>query len=262
MVAARIFRFLTLFSVAARNLGPAAAFSALVVGKFTSRLLTVRMRFCGRSFSFRGRDDRGVLTHFLIDNYRIVDHPDRPVQYIIDAGANIGDETLRFRHFHPQAMIVAVEAAAENYAVLTRNFRDDPQVKTLCRGLWPTDAKLAVERGATAEGYRVREVDGEDFDIEAVTIEQLMRDHGFPRIDILKLDIEGAEYHLFSRNTESWIGKVQVLIFECNDTDVRGAAQSVFKATIGEPFDCFVSGESLVMIRRETGWTLRTSPWY
>jgi FkbM family methyltransferase len=113
------------------------------------------------------------------------------VQYIIDAGANIGDETLRFRHFHPQAAIVAVEPAAENYAVLARNFRDDPQVKTVCRGLWPTAAKLAVERGATAEGYRVREVDGEDFDIEAVTIEQLMRDHGFPRIDILKLDIEG-----------------------------------------------------------------------
>jgi FkbM family methyltransferase len=262
MLAARLFRFLTLFSVATRNLGFAAAFTALVVGKFTHRLLTVRMRFCGRTFSFRGRDDRGVITHFMIDNYRIVDRPDRPVQYIIDAGANIGDETLRFRHFHPTATIVAVEPAADNYAVLVRNFRDDPQVKTVCRGLWPTPAKLAVERGATHEGYRVREVDGGDFDIEAVTIEQLMSDHGLPRIDILKLDIEGAEYHLFSRNTASWVPKVGVLIFECNDTDVRGAAQSVFGATLGEPFDCFISGESLVMIRRESGWSLRTSPWY
>ena len=262
MLAARLFRFLTLFSVATRNLGLAAAFTALVVGKFTNRLLTVRMRFCGRPFSFRGRDDRGVLTHFMIANYRILDHGERPVQYIIDAGANIGDETLRFRHFHPQATIVAVEPAAANYAVLTRNFRDDPHVKTVCRGLWPTAAKLRVERGATHEGYRVREVEGGDFDIEAVTIEQLMIEHGLPRIDILKLDIEGAEYHLFSRNTESWIGKVGAVIFECNDTDVRGAAQSVFRATIGEPFDCFISGESLVMIRRGTGWSLRTSPWY
>jgi FkbM family methyltransferase len=262
MFAARLFRFLTLLSIAARNLGPAAAFSALVVGKFTNRLLTVRMRFCGRRFSFRGRDDRGVLTHFMSDNYRIVDRPDDPVRYIIDAGANIGDETLRFRHFHPQATIVAVEPAADNYAVLVRNFRDDPQVKTVCCGVWPTAAKLVVERGATHEGYRVREVNGGDFDVEAVTIEQLMKDHGLPRIDILKLDIEGAEYHLFARNTESWIGKVRVLIFECNDTDVRGAAQSVFRATNGLPFDCFLSGESLVMIRRDSGWSVRTSPWY
>ena len=262
MFAVRLFQFLALFAIAARNLGPVAAFQALVVGKFTNRLMTVRMRFCGRSFSFRGRDDRGVLTHFMIDNYRIVDRPDLPVRYIVDAGANIGDETLRFRHFHPQATIVAVEPAADNYAVLVHNFRGDPQVKTVCSGLWPVAAKLVVERGATHEGYRVREANGGDSDIEAVTIEQLMKDHGLPRIDILKLDIEGAEYHLFARNYEAWIDKIQVLIFECNDTDVRGAAQSVFKATNDLAFDCFISGENVVMIRRETGWSLQTSPWY
>ena len=141
VLAARIFRFLTLFAIAVSNMGPGAAFKALIVSKFTSRLMTVRIRFCGRSFSFRGRDDRGVMTHFAIDNYRIMDCPDRPVRYIIDAGANIGDETLRFRHFHPQATIVAVEPAADNFALLLRNFRDDPKVKPICRGLWPTPGK-------------------------------------------------------------------------------------------------------------------------
>jgi FkbM family methyltransferase len=261
MLAVRILKFLTLLVISARNLGPVAAFKALILGKFTRRLITVQMRFCGRSFSFRGREDRGVITHFAIDNYRIVDSPERPVRYIIDAGANIGDETLRFRFFHPQAVIVAVEPAADNFAVLTRNFRDDPNVKPVCRGLWPTPGKLKVQRGATPEGYRVTEVVGEEYDVEAVTIEQLMKDHGLPQIDILKLDIEGAEYHLFSRNFESWIDKVGVVIFECNDSDVPGAAQSVFAATRKEPFDCFVSGENLVMIRRGTGWSLRTSPW-
>ncbi len=262
MLVARILEFLTLFAMAARNIGTGAAFKALVIGKFTSRRMTVRIRFCGRRFSFRGRDDRGVMTHFALDNYRIVDCPDRPVRYIIDAGANIGDETLRFRHFHPQAIVVAVEPAADNFALLVENFRDDPKVKPICRGLWPTAAKLKVQRGATHEGYRVTEATDRDFDIEAVTIEQLMNDHELPQIDILKLDIEGAEYHLFARNFESWVDKVQVLIFECNDTDVAGAAQALFKATIDQPFDCFISGENLVMIRRGTGWSLRTGAGY
>lgn len=262
MLAARIFKFLTLFTIGAHNLGPVAAFKALIIAKFSRRPMTVRIRFCGRSFSFRGRDDRGVMTHFASDNYRIVDRPDRPVRYIIDAGANIGDETLRFRHFHPHAIIVAVEPASDNFALLARNFRDDPQVKPICRGLWPTATKLKVQRGASHQGYRVSEATDQDYDVEAVTIEQLMHDHALPQVDILKLDIEGAEYHLFSRNFESWIDKVQVLIFECNDTDIPGAAQTLFEATIDQPFDCFISGENLVMIRRGTGWSLRTSAYY
>ena len=81
--------------------------------------------------------------------------------------------------------------------------------------------KLKVQRGVTHEGYRVTEATDQDYDLEAVTIEQLMNDHELPRIDILKLDIEGAEYHLFARNFESWIDKIQVIIFECDDTDCR-----------------------------------------
>ena len=53
---------------------------------------------------------------------------------------------------------------------------------------------------------------------------------GLTEIDILKLDIEGAEYEVFSRNYESWIHRVEVIIVECADKDRPGTTQAMFRA--------------------------------
>jgi hypothetical protein len=74
----------------------------------------LRRRVC-----FRGKMG-GVLSHYYSPGYRILDTTTNPVRVIIDAGANIGDETLRFRHFHPEAEIVAIEPDSGNFAVLCK----------------------------------------------------------------------------------------------------------------------------------------------
>jgi hypothetical protein len=85
-------------------------------------------RFCppcnpseeGYPSSRRGRQRRygSLLTRSWIPLHR--------VHLIVNAGANIGDETIRFRHFHPEATIIALEPHAGNFHVLKKNVEADP----------------------------------------------------------------------------------------------------------------------------------------
>ena len=224
--------------------------------------VSLPVRRLRRSIVFRGKTDKGVLSHFFNLGYRIRDSAENPVRVIVDAGANIGVETLRFRHFHPDARIVAIEADSGNFAVLSRNVGSDVKIALINCGLWSHKCRLHVIAGESAEAFRAEEVTGDPQpnDVDAVSIPSIMQLFGFDEIDILKMDIEGAEYQVFSSpDVESWIGRVKVLIFECPDADRAGATQKIFEKIAGLDFACHIHGECLVLIRNDTGWKLESN---
>ena len=114
----------------------------------TLKSRTLRFRLRGQSrtqrFTFRGKTDLGVLSHFSKEGFLIQDSPSSPVKTILDCGANIGDETVRFRIHHPNAEIIAVEADPDNAALLKDSFSDDPLTTVVCGAVWPTDTELTV----------------------------------------------------------------------------------------------------------------------
>ena len=79
-------------------------------------------------------------------------------------------------------------------------------------------------------------------------------------IDILKMDIEGSEFEVFSSDT-GWADHVKAFIIECPDNDHPGATQKIFHTLGHLPLDAFVSGENLVLIRRNTGWKVESTPY-
>jgi FkbM family methyltransferase len=210
------------------------------------------------------------MTHFYRPGYRIEDNENLRVQYIIDAGANIGVETARFRHHHPRAKILAIEVEENNYNILRKNFEKDDGVFTIDKGLWSHCCGLKIQSAAPnpyrAVGdvnlaFSVAEAQDDNCDVEAVSINSLITEYALPQIDILKMDIEGAELEVFS-DCKDWIKLVNVIIFECNDSDKDGAARAVIKSVIDDEFNFFICGECLVMIRTSTGWRLAISTDY
>ena len=187
--------------------------------------------------------------------FEVVTPPEAPVRRILDGGANIGGETLRFRLFHPDAEILAVEAAQANHAMLLRNFGDDPQVELRHAGLWSSSAPLRVESGGTFEGFRVREAGpSERPDVTGLGIAELLDARGWDEVDVLKLDIEGAEWELFGPTAARWVNRVKVLVFECPDADRPGTTARIFRAFDGVPMDVALAGEKVALVRRDTGW--------
>ena len=247
------------FAIAGENLGLLNAFRILVLWRHSRRERSIKVSKLNRTIHFRGVSDIGVVSHFFRPGYRILPPHNRPLR-IIDAGANIGDETIRFRHLHPSAEIIALEPAKDNFRLLKMNCRGDPSCNLLNKGLWGRDGYLSVHRGSGNESFWVSEADDpkREYDVEAVSLPTLLREHGWDAVDILKLDIEGAERNVFEAPDTDWIRRTQVMIVECPDGDAPGTGQRIFAKLQPLAFDVHVHGENLVFIRRNSGFQLTT----
>lgn len=83
-------------------------------------------------------------------------------------------------------------------------------------------------------------------DIMAVAIQTILTDSGFECIDILKIDIEGAEIEVFAHNFRSWIDKVDTFLIELHSNDCARIFQSALSGGI---FAFSVHGEITVANR-------------
>ena len=260
----RSFAYCARFEIAVQNLGFGNALRVFFWIRHGSALRSIYVPRLGQRVYFRSAADKGVVSHLFYPNTRILDTPEHPIRVIVDAGANAGMETVRMRHFHPNARLLAIEPASGNFTVLQLNAGTDQgntgKVETLQKGLWSTDTSLRITAGSTNEAFSVHAVaPGEPADLEAITMNTILARVG-GEIDLLKMDIEGAEFEVFSHNTE-WVDHVKALVFECPDRDHEGAAFQIFRTLAHLPFDTFVSGENIVLIRRDTGWDVTTTPY-
>src|SRR5205085_5988031 len=117
---------------------------------------------------------------------------------IVDAGANIGAASLYFAHKYPDARILALEPELSNFRLLTENCADLDNVLPIRAALWSHTQNVALaDPNADNWAFSVRE-GNVNAAIPALTIERLMDRFDVQHIDLLKLDIEGAEKEVFS----------------------------------------------------------------
>jgi len=256
---ARVFSLLSRFCTAVAVLGAGNACKIFVLGRLPGRKLRLTLPN-GASFFCDSRIDQGVLEHFYKLGHVVHDAPECRITRIIDGGANIGDETARFRVHHPDAAIAAIEPASRNYRLLEQNFATDQNVRLFHGGLWPRSAQLRVVAGSCSQAFTVSEVTGNDHDqadlVRAYSIPEIMDAMGWQEIDVLKLDIEGAEKLLFTQNTAAWIDRVRCVIFEAADHESPGMTQAIYDALRGHRFRSTICGENLILIRDDTPWSV------
>lgn len=175
--------------------------------------------------------------------------------FIIDCGANIGLTTLYFLSKYPDSSVVSVEPEAANFRMLAHNTRLFKKVKCIMAAVWIDDSKLKIvdDPDNSYWGKRVvptSEVNGDSL-IETIRIDKILKESGFDFIDVLKIDIEGAELELFSRDYETWLPKTKVLMIELHDRFKKGCSKSFFKALVNYDFSVYTSGENLICINNK-----------
>jgi FkbM family methyltransferase len=142
-------------------------------------------------------------------------HP-RP-DTIIDAGANIGLASVLFANRWPEARILAVEPEARNFALLQQNTSPYPQIQCLRAALWNARLPLTITN-PEAEAFAFQVAPNEGFEssdvIPGVTVFDLMDRLNTKRLGLLKIDIEGAEKHVLSRNCCAWLSRVNAVAVE------------------------------------------------
>lgn len=258
---ARSFLFLSRFFDCARVVGYAGAakyFFWVRVWKTTGRT-SVAVARTGRRFHFRGFADSGAFSYWFHPGYAVRDgHSTKRIRTIVDAGANIGIATARFRYYHPDAEIVALEPESKNFELLEANCGPHSKTDLRKNGLWSKTCRLKILPSDCNLSFRVDEVTDPNAtaDVEAVSIPDLMAQRGWDEIDILKMDIEGAERNVFTAADTSWLCRVNVLIFEVPDADSPGTTQLIYQKYTenGIAARTHYCGECLILIRDGIDW--------
>lgn len=178
----------------------------------------------------RGTVDVGVWDEVFISGEYAAPSAATSPRYIVDAGANIGLTSIFYAIAFPEATIIAIEPAEENWDLLQRNASAYPKIKPTLAALWPTTTRVNIANPTDASvSFFCSETNG-DGTVETVTVPGLMQQHEMPHIDILKVDVEGAEKAIFSA-AAPWIGKVRRFAIEFHDRKVPGCRAS-FEAVV------------------------------
>jgi len=138
------------------------------------------------------------------------------VAFIIDAGANIGLTSAYLANRFPNARILALEVDQQNFELLAANTRHYPLVTPLLKGLWHRRANLMIDNPEEYSwAFTVSEaVQKGSSTVDGISVADLLHDFGWERVDLLKMDIEGAELEVLSHGAEEWLVCVRVLAIE------------------------------------------------
>ena len=167
------------------------------------------------------------------------------IDYIIDGGANIGLFSLVYGVKFPEASIIAIEPDDNNYKMLKRNCACIKNVKTIHAGIWYRKAKLGIQNPeAHADCFTVKGIENSDYGttdfIKGISILHVMEKYDIPRIDVLKLDIEGTEFCILRENScDEWLDKTRFLIMEIHDKYLENGREMIYSRLKEKGFEHF-----------------------
>lgn len=170
------------------------------------------------------------------DEYRPADVI--PAQVLIDLGASVGLATLRLLSSHPGARAISVEADPELIPRLRANVSGLPVTVIHAAVSGRTGERLFYRSDMNSWGNSL-EMTGSDKTavmVPALSLDDLLDSVGIDRAQLLKLDVEGAEWEIFQSDVPS---RVDAIVGEVHgrpdrdpETFIERLAQSMRVQTI------------------------------
>lgn len=173
---------------------------------------------------------------------------------IVDAGANIGLASVYFANLYPNCKIVAIEPESTNFELLKINSKPYPNITPIHAALWHEVGEIDLvdpglgnwgfmtETGSNQPGHSPHRES-----VRAITVDWILKEFGFAELDILKIDIEGAEKEVFS-NTSGWVKQTNALIVELHERMKEGCNRSFYNGSNGFSHEWMV-GENVYLSR-------------
>lgn len=134
----------------------------------------------------------GVNEIFVDHIYHFDAHNDRPV--ILDCGGHIGLSAIYFKRQHPNAQVTVFEPDARNFEFLKNNLASQGYLDVVLRNeaIWIENTTLTFSSEASMSSKIATDKIIGGVEVKAVRL----KDRLTTEIDLLKLDIEGAEYEV------------------------------------------------------------------
>ena len=164
---------------------------------------------------------------FVQNNLKFTTPTHRP--RIIDCGGNIGLATLYFKSLYPYAHITAFEADPVICKICRDNLVENgyQDVEVIHAAVWVEKGEISFCCEGTDSGTLSQlvydGVSGHRQTVPAIRLREYLENE---KVDLLKLDIEGAEFDVLA-DCASALGNVSRIIVELHETDVDNRKTAV-----------------------------------
>ena len=145
-----------------------------------------------------------------------------PAPRILDCGANIGLATLYFKRLYPQARITAYEADPALHALLADNLQRNgaADVKAVNAAVWTANGTVDFRCEGADSGTISQfagDLQGTTQKVPSVRLRSLLETEP---VDLLKLDIEGAELDVLTDCRDA-LQAVDAMLIDLHEFDPR-----------------------------------------
>lgn len=168
------------------------------------------------NYDFMSNGEHFVLSRLARQDFRVV----------FDVGANRGDWAKLAHPLFPNASIHCFEILEPTYEILSRSTRDLPRIKTNPFGLLDRTGEISVNTFSGADALTTvtdypHGLERRIATARVVTGDDYVEANGIATIDLLKLDVEGAEGPAL-KGLEKTIaaGRVSVIQFEYGEVSI------------------------------------------
>ena len=201
--------------------------------------------------------DQIVLRNELLPVISELPSSDKRPLRIVDCGANIGMSVVYFKEKLPNSQIIAVEPNEENFAQLCKNIKINSfeGVHPLNMGVWYEPDMLSANtnfRDGSDWAFSLSKTNSDSGGGYRVdSIKNIAESNQWDSVDLLKIDIEGAEFDLF-RNLAGWqtvLDKVKVISIEVHEE--KGTHEEIERILSANNFDIKRAGELTIGVRRQ-----------
>jgi FkbM family methyltransferase len=197
----------------------------------------------GRSFELRGGQQDFHIFHriFMRDEYALHEYAGQTWSCVVDLGANVGLFAIRAAELAKR--VISYEPFPGNYEQLQRNTADWPAIETVGQAVAGEAGVLRLyrPRGEGMSGVHTlhpEEAHASDSydEVRATTLDDLFARHAVEHCELLKIDVEGAEYDILGAASAGTFARVDRIYGEYHDVRPEDPATriDVFERFLGE----------------------------
>lgn len=199
----------------------------IFLGGFPDQGALVRLKDSGLIFQVRGRMDIWSIKETFVDRfYERFGTSLEDGWTIVDIGAGLGDFTIFALSGYPANRVIACEPFVGSYALLAKNLElnnfDGARIIQSAVMDQPGMVFLSHTQGEalqiTSTGTPDFKAMGEDrVPVPAQTLQDLLVENNLERIDLLKLDCEGAEYPILINTSPEVFKSIDRIVLEYHE---------------------------------------------
>jgi FkbM family methyltransferase len=137
----------------------------------------------------------------------------------VDIGANVGSVSLFVDNFNKdredKIRVFAIEPEPHNLSLLQKNIENNPveNVTVINKAIWHQNKEVLItNRGGNSSIFEIEGI--EQTKIQAITLEKLFKENNIKHVDVMKIDIEGAEFDLIINAPEKTLAKIKYITLE------------------------------------------------